>query len=177
MVGQTRPACQNGNGNGPGVRQLLLYGRHPFTHRHRPCRADDAGIGTYRGSGLLRPGGTFVLNEGNPSSDNGSVIYITSDGRLISYAYWRMNGTELGNAAQDLFIADDKLYIVSQNGGNDGMLVEADARSSNARTISARTIARRSLVPSHVAVVGRTAYIRDNAGVWTSTSIRGASNR
>lgn len=75
------------------------------------------------------PEGTFVLNEGNPSSDNGSVIYITSDGRLINYAYWRMNGTELGNAAQDLFIADDKLYIVSQNGGNDGMLVEADART------------------------------------------------
>ena len=51
--------CQNGHGNGPGVRQLLLYGRHPFTHRHRPCRADDAGIGTYRGSGLLRPGGNI----------------------------------------------------------------------------------------------------------------------
>lgn len=113
------------------------------------------------------PEGTFVLNEGNPSSDNGSVIYITSDGRLINYAYWRMNGTELGNAAQDLFIADDKLYIVSQNGGNDGMLVEADARTLKRTDNFSKDDCSSLSWPSHVAVVGRTAYIRDNAGVWT----------
>ena len=75
------------------------------------------------------PEGTFVLNEGNMSSDNGSVIYITANGRLINYAYWRMNGSELGNVGQDMFIADGKAYIISQNGGNDGILVEADART------------------------------------------------
>ena len=113
------------------------------------------------------PEGTFVLNEGNGSSDNGSVIYITADGHLINYAYWRMNGTELGNAAQDLFIADDKLYIVSQNGGNDGMLVEADAKTLKRTDNFSKSDLSELSWPTHVAVVGRTAYIRDNAGVWT----------
>lgn len=113
------------------------------------------------------PEGTFVLNEGNMSSDNGSVIYITADGHLINYAYWRMNGTELGNVAQDLFIADDKLYIVTQNGGNDGILVEADAKTLKRTNNFNKTDLQELYWPTHVAVVDRTAYIRDNAGVWT----------
>lgn len=110
------------------------------------------------------PKGFFVLNEGNLSSDNGSVIYITAEGKVINYAYWRANGTELGNTAQDLFIAEDKLYILSQNGGNDGMLIEADAKTLKNRDKFSKTDLSLSM-PSHVAVVGRTAYIRDNAGV------------
>lgn len=110
------------------------------------------------------PEGTFVLNEGNMSSDNGSVIYITAGGQVINYAYWRMNGTELGNVAQDLFITGDKLYIVSQNGGNDGALVETDAKSLKNTDKFSKTDLSLSW-PTHVAVVGRTAYIRDNAGV------------
>ena len=58
------------------------------------------------------------------SSDNGSVIYITANGRLINYAYWRMNGSELGNVGQDMFIADGKAYIISQN---------SSARASSAK--------------------------------------------
>lgn len=113
------------------------------------------------------PEGTFVLNEGNMSSDNGSVIYITADGQVINYAYWRMNGTELGNVTQDLFIAGGKLYIVSQNGGNDGVLVETDARTLKTTDKFSKTELSALSWPSHVAVVGRTAYIRDNAGVYT----------
>lgn len=110
------------------------------------------------------PEGTFVLNEGNMSSDNGSVIYITADGQVINYAYWRMNGTELGNVTQDMFIAGGKLYIISQNGGNDGYLVETDARTLKTTDKFSKTELSLSW-PSHVAVVGRTAYIRDNKGV------------
>lgn len=110
------------------------------------------------------PEGTFVLNEGNMSSDNGSVIYITAGGQVINYAYWRMNGTELGNVTQDMFIAGGKLYIISQNGGNDGYLVETDARTLKTTDKFSKTELSLSW-PSHVAVVGRTAYIRDNKGV------------
>ena len=112
------------------------------------------------------PEGTFVLNEGNLSSDNGSVIYITANGRVINYAYWRMNGSELGNVAQDLFIADNKIYIVSQNGGNDGLLVVADAKTLKRTDKFGKSDLPGLSWPSHVAVVGSTAYIRDNAGVW-----------
>ena len=113
------------------------------------------------------PKGTFVLNEGNLSSDNGSIIYITAGGQVINYAYWRMNGSELGNVAQDLFISGERLYVVSQNGGNDGILVETDARTlKNTAKFGKEELPGLSW-PSHVAVVGRTAYIRDNAGIWT----------
>lgn len=112
------------------------------------------------------PEGTFVLNEGNMTSENGTVVYITSDGHVIDYAYWRMNGTELGNVAQDMFIdrANDKLYIVTQNGGNDGFLVEAEA--STLKKINGYQDELSSLSwPTHVAVVNNIAYIRDNRGV------------
>ena len=113
------------------------------------------------------PEGTFVLNEGNMSSDNGSVIYITANGRLINYAYWRMNGSELGNVGQDMFIADGKAYIISQNGGNDGILVEADAKTLKCTDKFSKSDLSGLSWPTHVAVVGRMAYIRDNAGVWS----------
>lgn len=113
------------------------------------------------------PKAMFVLNEGNMTSENGSIIYITADGRVIDYAYWRMNGSELGNVAQDLFISGGKMYIISQNGGNDGLLVEAEARTlKNTKKFGKEELSR-LFWPSHIAVVGNTVYIRDNAGVWT----------
>ena len=100
-------------------------------------------------------------------NENGSIIYITADGRVIDYAYWRMNGSELGNVAQDLFISGGKMYIISQNGGNDGLLVEAEARTlKNTKKFGKEELSR-LFWPSHIAVVGNTVYIRDNAGVWT----------
>lgn len=112
------------------------------------------------------PNGVFVLNEGNMSSENGKLIYLTS-GKVVDRAYWQMNGTDMGNVTQDLFIADGKMYIISQNGnskGGDGRLVVADARTL--KRIAAYNDELSSLkLPSHIAVVGSTAYIRDNAGV------------
>ena len=113
------------------------------------------------------PNATFVLNEGNMTTENGSLIYITADGHVINYAYWRMNGSELGNVAQDLFISGNKMYIISQNGGNDGILIEAEARTlQNTKKFSKEELSR-LFWPSHIAVIGNTVYIRDNAGIWT----------
>ena len=113
------------------------------------------------------PNATFVLNEGNMTTENGSLIYITADGHVINYAYWRMNGSELGNVAQDLFISGNKMYIISQNGGNDGILIEAEARTlKNTKKFSKEELSR-LFWPSHIAVIGNTVYIRDNAGIWT----------
>ena len=113
------------------------------------------------------PKATFVLNEGNMTTENGSIIHITADGHVIDHAYWRMNASELGNSAQDLFITDGKIYLLSQNGGNDGILVEADAKTlKNTGKFSKEELADLSW-PTHVTVIGRTAYIRDNNGIWT----------
>lgn len=50
--------------------------------------------------------GTFILNEGNMTTENGSLTYITADGYVFDDAYKTVNGTELGNVAQDMAFCD-----------------------------------------------------------------------
>lgn len=122
------------------------------------------------------PAGTFVLNEGNMTTENGSLIYITPEGYVVDNAYRRVNGTELGNVTQDMSFYDGKLYIISQNGDtnavgtsfeNDGMLVVADARTLQKVSAFSREELSGLDWPTHIAVIDEQhVYIRDNAGVW-----------
>lgn len=84
------------------------------------------------------PNGTFVLNEGNMTTENGSLTWISPEGYVIDDAYKTVNGTELGNVAQDMAFCDGMIYVISQNGEgnavgatfeNDGMLVVMDAKT------------------------------------------------
>lgn len=50
----------------------------------------------------------FVLNEGNMTTENGSLTYITPEGYVIDDAYKAVNGTELGNVAQDMAFATER---------------------------------------------------------------------
>ncbi|HHV03380.1 MAG: DUF5074 domain-containing protein [Bacteroidales bacterium] len=108
--------------------------------------------------------GTFILNEGNMTSESGSLIYIDSRGVIYDDIYTRINGTNLGNVCQDLYIHKDKLYIVSQNGGEDGKLVIA-----NANTLKKEQGFNSEISvswPSHIAVTSYdNVYIRSNTGV------------
>lgn len=121
------------------------------------------------------PRGAFVLNEGNMTTENGSLTYITPEGYVIDDAYKFVNGTELGNVAQDMAFYDGKIYVISQNGDgnavggdvtNDGMLVIADAKTLK----KIKSFTRQELSgldwPSHIAVLDEShIYIRDNAGI------------
>lgn len=123
------------------------------------------------------PKGVFILNEGNMTTENGSLTYISPLGDVVDDAYKLVNGTELGNVCQDLCICDGKLYIISQNGGtnatgssfeNDGMLVIADARTlKREKSFTAEELSALSW-PTHIAVLDeRHVYIRtdsDNGG-------------
>ena len=122
------------------------------------------------------PEGAFVLNEGNMTSENGSLIYITPEGYVVDDAYKRVNGTELGNVTQDMCFYDGKIYIISQNGDtnavgnsfeNDGMLVVADAVTlKKLRSFTNEELSQLDW-PTHIAVIDEQhVYIRDNAGVW-----------
>lgn len=121
------------------------------------------------------PAGTFVLNEGNMTTENGSLTYISPEGYVFDDAYRTVNGSELGNVAQDMAFCDGKIYVISQNGNrnangaefeNDGMLVVMDARTLR-RTASFSNEELAGLDwPTHIAVLDeRHIYIRDNAGV------------
>lgn len=123
------------------------------------------------------PKGVFVLNEGNMTTENGSLTYISANGDIVADAYKLVNGTELGNVCQDLYIHDGKIYIISQNGGtnatgssfrNDGMLVIADARTLKLeKGFTAEDLSALSW-PTHIAVLDEQhVYIRtdsDNGG-------------
>lgn len=107
--------------------------------------------------------GVFILNEGNMTSENGSVIYITPEKSILPYLYKNINGTELGNVTQDMYFANQKVYFISQN--TDKLLV-ADANTFKKVPLAISTLSSLSW-PTHLAVIGNTAYIRDNAGIHT----------
>lgn len=138
------------------------------------------------------PKGAFVLNEGNMTTENGSLTYISPWGDVVPDAYRLANGTELGNVCQDLYIHDGLVYILSQNGGkntvgsefeNDGMLVVADARTlKRVKAFSSEELSALSW-PTHLAVLdAKHVYIRtdsDNGGatqqgIWRLDTTSGA---
>jgi len=117
--------------------------------------------------------GTFVLNEGSVFQENSKLTFISPKGIVTDSAFWKVNGTELGNASQDLFIANDKIYIVAQNGKsnigkypNEGKLVIANAETLEKQASFNDEISVLSW-PTHVAVLNdNNAFIRDNKGVY-----------
>ena len=120
------------------------------------------------------PNGVFILNEGNMTTENGSLIYIDGEGHVMDYVYKSINGSELGNATQDLCIAGGKMYIIAQNGNSmngDGMLVVADSKTLE--RVAAYNDELSSLSwPTHVAVLDdENIFIRDNAGIHRFNSL------
>lgn len=120
------------------------------------------------------PNGLFVLNEGNMTTESGSLIFITPDKQVLNNLYFTMNGRHLGNVTQDLFIKGDKMYLISQNGGtsatgttfdNDGMLIVASAETLQKVESYNDELSELSW-PTHVAVIDdENVFIRDNKGV------------
>lgn len=123
---------------------------------------------------------TLILNEGNMTTENGSLIYISPDGQVINNIYSLINGKELGNVTQDLFIKDGKMWIISQNGGtnamgnafqNEGMLVKVDLKTMKKEVAFDNELKDEKGKyklgwPTHLAVLNdQNIFIRDNSGV------------
>lgn len=114
--------------------------------------------------------GTFILNEGNMTTENGFITFISPDGMVTDSAYYKVNKSSLGNTTQDLFITNNKIYIIAQNGnrdGGDGTLVIANAETLVKEVAYNEELTSTLSWPTHVAVVGAdSVYIRDNKGVY-----------
>lgn len=122
------------------------------------------------------PNGIFILNEGNMTTENGSLTYLYSSGKVIDDAYKTVNGSELGNVTQDMTFCNGKIYIISQNGNknatgitleNDGMLVIIDGKTLKKE----KAFSNDELVgldwPTHIAALDEQhVYIRDNKGIY-----------
>ncbi|MDR0766534.1 MAG: DUF5074 domain-containing protein [Odoribacteraceae bacterium] len=123
---------------------------------------------------LGNPGGIYVLSEGNMTSENGALSFIdASDLALSDFPAQNdvIGSGTMGNVSQDLFIADNKMYIVNQNGDidqgaqnlfrTDSTLTES--KSSNPGGYFAEGWSGNT--PTHLAVSGATIYVRTNDGV------------
>lgn len=131
------------------------------------------------GKGYSAIDGVFVLNEGNMTTENGSLIYISPNGQLYENVYLGSNGTSLGNVTQDLCINNNKMYIISQNGTtnplgtgfvNDGMLIVANAETLKKEASYTKELSTLSW-PTHVSVLNeKNIFLRDNNGVYIFNS-------
>lgn len=109
--------------------------------------------------------GTFVVSEG--SSSSGSLVFITPKGEVIDNAYYLENGGELGGGTQDLFIKDNKMYIISQNGGYDGgYLTILNAETLKRERKFQSELDGKVSWATHVVALGEDdIYLRDNNGI------------
>lgn len=61
--------------------------------------------------------GTFVVCEGNMTSVNGMLVYYDKAGKEYREVFEQANGgLEIGNVVQDMFMANGKIYLLTQNG-------------------------------------------------------------
>ena len=128
-----------------------------------------------KGKGFCNEDATLILNEGNMTTENGSLIYIDGNGTLSANVYESMNGTQLGNVTQDLYIYNKKIYFISQNGTrnavgapfvNDGMLVVANSETLK-KEASYEAEFSAMKWPTHVAVLNEeNVFIRDMHGIF-----------
>lgn len=61
--------------------------------------------------------GVFVLNEGGFGSNNASVSFLAEDGTVTQQIFNLINGENLGDVAQSLYLKDDRAYIVLNGSG------------------------------------------------------------
>lgn len=140
--------CINEGGEKEATAQISVYGKY----RH----------------------GTFILNEGNMTSENGTLIFISPKGQITDSVYIKTNNKTLGNVTQDLFIKNGKMYIISQNGKkntpnmeSEGMLVVANAETLKHLATYDEELKKTLSWPTHIAVVNdNNLFIRDNKGVY-----------
>ena len=61
--------------------------------------------------------GVFILNEGNFGASNASVSFLSETGELENNIYQTVNGENLGDTAQSIYVEDEKAYIVLNGSG------------------------------------------------------------
>lgn len=112
--------------------------------------------------------GTFILNEGNMTSENGFLSFITPLGEITDSVYYKENGKSLGNTCQDLYIANNNIYIVCQNGegmDGEGSFIIADAKTLKKKASYSKSNFQNNTLPAHIAVVGSNVFIQGNSGI------------
>lgn len=145
---------------------------------------------------FTHPEGTFVLMEGNMTSENGSIVYFDRYGRYHERVYEEVNNNEIGNVLQDMYMANGRIYFITQNGrtsstgtsfNGDGRYVVCDAHTmkrivardmnfyAEIDTSTGATQSSKSLIcwPQHIVVVSPDkGYIQYSVSMESHSGIR-----
>ena len=136
---------------------------------------------------LEKRDGIFVLSEGNMSNENGTISFIDGSASSFPAHNWVYRAAnpnkEIGNVAQDMFITDNKAYILAQNGHRD-LLVAGNVynmRGANHILVANQNMTRindfnpgnyfaagwteNGATPTHLAVSGNKIFVRTNNAV------------
>lgn len=112
--------------------------------------------------------GTFVVCEGNMTTVNGMLVWYDKTGKEYREVFEQANGgKEIGNVLQDMYMANGRIYLLTQNGGNmggAGRFVVCDARTMRmiyADPLEVKTPEGKAAWPQHLVVVSdRKAYVQ-----------------
>lgn len=107
--------------------------------------------------------GTFVVCEGNMTTVNGMLVYYDKTGKEYTEVFEQANGgAEIGNVVQDMYIANNKIYLMTQNGNSmngAGRFVVCDARTMRmeyADPLVIKTPEGKATWPQHFVIVSDT---------------------
>lgn len=122
------------------------------------------------GESGLYSNGVFILSEGNMTTENGSLGFIFPNGDIENTIFQHANpGLELGNVAQDLYIANNRIYIICQNGDSKNgiaSLVVADANTLEIKDTLNQFGKHYGVSPTHLVVVNNErAFVRADDGL------------
>lgn len=116
--------------------------------------------------------GTFIVLEGNMTSENGSLAWFDRDMSLHEKIFENANnGMQIGNVVQDMYILNGKTYLITQNGdrgygpnGAVGRFIVCDAATMEMRfsdPLVFTTPDGKETWPQHIVVVSdEKAYIQ-----------------
>lgn len=124
--------------------------------------------------------GTFIVCEGNMTSANGMLVFYDKNGKEYIEIFEQANGgKEIGNTVQDMYMANGKIYMITQNGNNmdgAGRFVVCDARTMRmvyADPLVIQTPEGKATWPQHLVITSDTkGYIQySEAGAEATSGI------
>lgn len=113
--------------------------------------------------GFTDKDGTFVVCEGNMTTVNGTVAFYDKNGNEYLNIFEEANdGKEIGNVVQDMYMANGRIYFLTQNGSNMqgmGRFVVCDAKTMKmiyASELPTLTAEKKNAWPQHLVIVSPT---------------------
>lgn len=128
--------------------------------------------------GYADPAGVFVLNEGS-FSENGSVSYLAPDGSAEQDLYRKINESELGNYAQDMYLYGGKYYILCRNDytvgktTGDGRLIVVDAETFRKEKVFEAELESLKSMTNLAVLDESNIFINDESGMYRFDSLTG----